>query len=99
MSHASEHVGGRNVDLVSMRIRSRRWTAAAAGSVIAVAMVGGSASAQSPAAGAHQPKNGTQWVVGWTPLSDPIDESRIAFDKGIQEGIEAAGGKYLYCSP
>jgi ABC-type sugar transport system substrate-binding protein len=45
------------------------------------------------------PKNGTQFVVGWTPLSDPIDESRVAFDNGIKEGIEAAGGKYLYCSP
>jgi ribose transport system substrate-binding protein len=55
--------------------------------------------AGSPAAAVGKPKNGTQWVVGWTPLSDPIDESRVAFDKGIKDGIEAAGGKYLYCSP
>lgn len=69
---------------------------------------GGAASsapaASAPAASASgstaaKPKNGTQWIVGWTPLSDPIDESRVAFDKGIKDAVEAAGGKELYCSP
>jgi len=37
--------------------------------------------------------------VGWTPLSDPIDESRILFDNGVKDQVEAAGGEYIYCSP
>jgi len=48
---------------------------------------------------AKKPKNGVQWVVGWTPLSDPVDEGRIAFDKGIRDAVENAAGKLLYCSP
>jgi ABC-type sugar transport system substrate-binding protein len=81
------------MDVISIGVRSRRVVGASAALVLAATLAGGSAMAQ------NEPKNGTEWVVGWTPLSDPIDESRIVFDRGIQEGIEAAGGKYLYCSP
>jgi ABC-type sugar transport system substrate-binding protein len=45
------------------------------------------------------PKNGTQYVVGWTPLSDPTGAERLAMDTEIQRAIEEHGGQYLYCSP
>ncbi len=54
----------------------------------------GSSSSSGSQAGGHK-----QLIVGWTPLSNPTDQSRVAFNNGIKEGIEAVGGKELYCSP
>lgn len=52
----------------------------------------------SQATGAIAPKNGSQYVVGWSPISDPVDPTRTTFDNEIKAPIEALGTKYLYCS-
>lgn len=48
---------------------------------------------------AGKPHNGTQFVVGWTPLSQAQTQGRKAVDAGYKQGIESAGGKELYCAP
>ena len=71
----------------------------AAAAALLLAGCGGSSGSGSNQSGGTSTSGGGDIKVGWTPLSNPVDESRIAFDKGIKDGIEAAGGKYLYCSP
>jgi len=48
---------------------------------------------------APKPPKTSGWVVGYTPISDPVDESRIIFDEGIRQGVESEGGTTIYCSP
>jgi len=62
--------------------------------------------APAPEAPAPAPEKLAPWdkapsdlVVGYTPLSDPVDESRVLFDEGIRQGVEAVGGVTIYCSP
>ena len=45
------------------------------------------------------PKNGKYFVVGWTPMNDPLNEYWKAFDNGLKDAITIMGGQMLYCSP
>lgn len=54
--------------------------------------------ASTPATAGRPPKNGTQYVVGWSPQNDPLNEYWQMIDDGIKAGLEAKGAKYVYCS-
>ena len=45
------------------------------------------------------PRNGAQFVVGWIPMDNPQNEYWDAFDQGLRQAVEDAGGKFLYRSP
>jgi ABC-type sugar transport system substrate-binding protein len=53
---------------------------------------------EAPVTGAPTPRNGEQFVVGYTPENDPIVEHRRIFDLQFKEAIEGAGAVHLYCS-
>jgi ABC-type sugar transport system substrate-binding protein len=44
------------------------------------------------------PRNGSQFVIGWTPQNDPIVENRAVFDITFKETFEAQGWKHAICS-
>ena len=48
---------------------------------------------------ANVPNNGTQFVVAWSPVSDPFNPDRQALDDHIEEGVVGAGMAFEYCSP
>jgi ribose transport system substrate-binding protein len=46
-----------------------------------------------------KPRNGKNFVVGYTSLDDPIYETRAATDAEVKKGVTAVpGAVYLYCS-
>ena len=48
--------------------------------------------------GVPTPNNGEQFVVAWTPYSDPTNDLNVAFDNQVKNTIEDAGMKHVYCS-
>ena len=48
--------------------------------------------------GAPTPNNGTQFVVAWTPYTDPTNDLNVAFDNQVKNTIEGAGMEHVYCS-
>ena len=44
------------------------------------------------------PKHGDQFVVAWVPIDSPKNEYWKAYDDGLRQAIEDAGGKLLYLS-
>ncbi|MCY3807011.1 MAG: sugar ABC transporter substrate-binding protein [bacterium] len=51
-----------------------------------------------PDSGVPTPNNGEQFVVAWTPYSDPTNDLNVAFDNQVKNVIEGAGMKHVYCS-
>jgi ribose transport system substrate-binding protein len=45
------------------------------------------------------PKRGDKFVVGWVPMDTPKNEYWKAYDDGLAQAVEEAGGKVLYFSP
>ena len=48
--------------------------------------------------GAPTPNNGEQFVVAWTPYTDPTNDLNVVFDNEVKAAIENAGMKHVYCS-
>ena len=55
------------------------------------------AAAEAPS-GTPTPNNGEQFVVAWTPYTDPTNDLNVAFDNQVKKTIEDAGMKHIYCS-
>ncbi|MDB5506391.1 MAG: monosaccharide transporter substrate-binding protein family [Devosia sp.] len=56
------------------------------------------ASAQSASADAIPPKNGSQYVIGWSFHNDPLNEFWKLFIDSMTSTLEAGGAKVIFCS-
>ena len=54
--------------------------------------------AEEAPSGTPTPNNGEQFVVAWTPYSDPTNDLNVAFDNQVKNTVEGAGMKHVYCS-
>ena len=48
--------------------------------------------------GVPTPNNDEQFVVAWTPYTDPTNDLNVAFDNQVKNTVEGAGMKHVYCS-
>lgn len=90
------------VDSASFRAGGKRHLprALAVFVVLALALAACSSGSTSTSAGKTSTsagKGSSGFVVGWSPISAPIDPTRTTFNNGIEKPIEAMGGKIDYC--
>jgi ABC-type sugar transport system substrate-binding protein len=78
----------------------KRCGAAFFAALSAVVMAGASqlVSAQPASAEAIPPKNGTQYVIGWSFHNDPLNEFWKLFIESMTATLEKGGAKVIFCS-